>query len=60
MKPLTLETAIKKEMTPTDCVQYYRPDWSKDDCFIYLWEYTMFPLGSIKRVLDQLNEHLNK
>jgi len=59
MKPLTLEMAIEKEMTPIQCVQYYRPDLSEKECRRYLWQFTCFPLDN-KKMLDQLNEQLNK
>lgn len=38
MKPLTLEHAIENNFTPIDCVKYFKPDWSNEACFAFLFK----------------------
>ncbi len=55
MKPLTLEYALENKFRPIDCVKYFEPDWTDEECEFYLWEFTCFPL-SIKETISQLNK----
>lgn len=57
IKTLTTETAIKNKMSPIDCVKYFRPDWTDDQCDYYLWEETCFPMNT-DIWISQLNEQL--
>ena len=59
LKPLTLEYAIKNHFSPIDCIKYFKPEWSDEQCDIYLWEFTSFPL-SIETMINQLNKKFIK
>lgn len=54
MNPLTIEHAIENKFTAIDCVKYFNPTWSDDECDFYLWEFTCYPL-SIETTIKQLN-----
>jgi hypothetical protein len=55
MKRLTLKYAVDNGFTPIDCVKYFRPEWSDEECDFYLWNFTCFPM-SIEDTIKQLNE----
>ena len=59
MKELTIEMAmdIVTKTSYIDCVKYFRPDWTDDECEFYLWEHTCYPFG-LKEIIKQLNEQL--
>ena len=59
LKPLTMEYAIKNHFSPIDCIKYFKPEWSDEQCDIYLWEFTSFPL-SIESMINQLNKKFIK
>lgn len=35
LKPLTLKYAIKNHFSPIDCIKYFKPEWSNEQCDIY-------------------------
>lgn len=55
MEALTLEHALENKFTPIDCVKYFKPEWTDDECDFYLWEFTCFPF-STESMIKQLNE----
>lgn len=57
--PLTIEYAIENKFTPIDCVKYFAPEMSDDDCDMYLWECTCYPF-SVEIMINQLNEQFLK
>ena len=57
MNALTLEYVLENKFTPIDCVKYFKPEWTVEDCDFYLWEFTCFPL-STEIMINQLNEKL--
>ena len=57
MEALTLEYAIENTLSPTDCVKYFKPDWSDEECSFYLWENTCFPFSN-EMMIDELNNKL--
>ena len=59
LQPLTLNYAIKNHFSPIDCIKYFKPEWSDEQCDIYLWEFTSFPL-SIESMINQLNKKFIK
>ena len=54
-EPLTLDMVKEKSMSAIDIVQYFKPDWGKEECDFYLWEYTCYPFSTSVMV-----RHLNK
>lgn len=59
LQPLTLEYAIKNHFSPIDCIKYFKIEWTDEQCDIYLWEFTSFPL-SIESMINQLNKKFIK
>jgi hypothetical protein len=59
MKPLTIEYAIENKLSPTDCVKYFKPNWSEKECSHYLWENTCFPFSN-EKMIESLNEQFLK
>ena len=55
-EPLTVEYAIENKFNSIDCIKYFNPDWSDEDCDFYLWENTAFPFNSPKELIEQLNK----
>lgn len=56
-EPLTIDMVHANKMTPLDCVKYFRPEWSDQDCDHYLWNLTCYPFNVI-RMIEQLNDQL--
>lgn len=56
MKKLTIKHAIKNQFTHQDCIKYFKPEWTSDECNRYLWEETCFPF-STELVIHHLNSH---
>ena len=56
IKPLTQHKAIKKGFNAIDCVRYFRPEWTDEQCDYHLWELTCFPF-STEIMIKQLNEY---
>ena len=54
MKELTLEYALKNKFTAIDCIKYFNPNWTDEQCDFYLWEHTCFPF-STETLIKQLN-----
>lgn len=54
MIKLTLKHAIENKFTPIDCVKYFKPEWTDEECDFYLWEFTCFPF-STEILIEQLN-----
>ena len=40
---LTLEKALELNLKWHDCIRYYKPDATDDECEFILWEQTCFP-----------------
>ena len=59
MNPLTLQHAIDNKFTAIDCVRYFQPDWSDEECDYYLWSQTCFPF-STEIMIEQLNKYFLK
>lgn len=59
MKELTEEIAIDMKLTPAQCVRYYKPDWSDQECDYFVWNQTCFPFSN-ETFLKQLYNYLNK
>jgi hypothetical protein len=60
MQELTLEHAVKNSFTALDCVRYFKPEFTDEQCDFILWEYTCYPF-SIEGVIEQLNrKYLHK
>ena len=57
MKPLTLEYAIDNNFTAVDCVKYFRPNWSDEQCANFAWSSTCYPFDNETMIL-QLNKQL--
>ena len=57
MKPLTREHSIEHNFTAIDLVKHFRPNWTDEDCDLYLWENTSYPFD-MDRVIEQLNKQL--
>jgi glutamate racemase len=60
MKPLTIEYAIEHKLTAIDCVRYFKPELSIEQCDIFIWECTAFPFSKLEGLINQLNEHFIK
>ena len=54
-KPLTEKHAIKNKFSGIDCIKYFKPDWTDEDCDFHLWNETCFPF-STTILIAQLNE----
>lgn len=59
MNPLTLQHAIENKFTAIDCVRYFQPDWSDEECDYFLWSHTCFPF-STQIMIEQLNQYFLK
>ena len=59
MNPLTLKHAIENNFTAIDCVKYFNPDWTDEECDFHLWEFTCYPL-SMEIMIEQLNKYFIK
>jgi len=59
MKPLTLQHAIDNKFTAVDCVKYFKPGWTDEECDFHLWEFTCFPF-STEIMINQLNQYFIK
>lgn len=46
MKELTAKYAIEKGMSAIDCVKWYNPDLTDNECDFILWEKTCFPMNT--------------
>lgn len=58
MKPkLTIEQAVEQKLTLIDCVRYYMPGWTAEQCNYYIWNYTCYPFSS-EVMMEQLYEAL--
>lgn len=55
MEALTVEYAIKNKFTFVDCIKYFNPSWTNEECDFYLWECTCYPF-STEDVIKQLNQ----
>lgn len=55
---LTLEYALENELYYIDCVKYFRPNWSDEECDFYVWNKTCFPFSN-EMFINQLNNQLN-
>ena len=56
---LTLQHAIENKFTDIDCVKYFKPDWSDEDCYYFLRSHTCFPF-SMEIMIEQLNKYFIK
>jgi len=59
MKPLTIEYAIENKLSPLDCVKYFNPDWTDEQCEFHIWENTCFPFSN-ELMIESLNEQFLK
>lgn len=59
MMPLTLQHAIENKFTAIDCVRYFQPNWSDEECDYFLWSHTCFPF-STEIMIEQLNKYFLK
>ena len=59
MTPLSIQHAIDNKYTSVDCVKYFKPDWSDEECDFHLWEFTCYPF-SMKVMIEQLNKYFIK
>lgn len=59
MNPLTLQHAIDNKFTAVDCIRYFKPDWSDEECDFYLWEFTYYPF-SMEIMIEKLNKYFLK
>lgn len=55
--PLTIEMVIANIMSANECVKYFRPDWTDEECDYYVWNETCYPF-STEKFIEQLNEKL--
>jgi hypothetical protein len=55
--PLTKEDTAGK-MSWAECIRYYRPDWSDEQCDYFLWNETCYPFDG-ETTLKQINETLS-
>lgn len=56
---LTLQHATENNFTAIDCVKYFEPDWSDEECDTILWNFTSYPFTytkSLESVIKQLNK----
>lgn len=54
MEALTIEYIITNKFTAIDCVKYFKPNWTNEECDFFLWEHTCFPC-STEFMVKQLN-----
>lgn len=59
MTPLSIQHAIDNKFTSVDCVKYFNPDWTDEECDYYLWSHTCFPF-STEIMIEQLNKYFVK
>ena len=59
MNSLTLQHAIDNKFTAVDCVKYFNPDWTDEECDFHLWEFTCYPF-SMEVMIEQLNQYFVK
>ena len=59
MNPLTIQHAIENKFTGIDCVRYFKPEWSDEECDYHLWSHTCFPF-STEIMINQLKQHFIK
>lgn len=59
MNPLTLQHAIDNKFTAIDCVRYFQPDWTDEECDFHLCEFTCYPF-SMQIMITQLNQYFLK
>ena len=59
MNPLTLKHALENKFTGIDCVRYFKPECSDEECDYLLWSHTCFPF-STEIMINQLNQHFIK
>lgn len=59
MDPLTYQYAIENDFTPMDCVRYFKPEASDQECDFILWEKTCFP-ASTETMIAQLNQYFEE
>ena len=59
MTPLSIQHAIENNFTAIDCVRYFNPDWSDEECDYYLWSHTCFQF-STEIMIEQLNKYFIK
>ena len=43
MEAITLEHALENKFTPIDCIKYFKPEWTDEECDFYLWGF----IGSV-------------
>lgn len=55
MEKLTFEKAKENKFNWVDCVRYYYPQYTDDECSFILWNRTCFPFDS-DTTLKQLYE----
>ena len=55
MKALTIDYAIEHKFTAIDCIKYFKPDWTNEECDFHLWNETCYPF-STDIMMSQLNE----
>lgn len=56
---LTLEHAKEKDFRVIDCVKFFRPEWTDEQCKDYLWNKTCFPFD-MEVMISQLNNQLGE
>lgn len=54
---LTLQHAIDNNFNGIDCIRFFRPNWTDEECDHYIWNLTCFPF-SMESLIKQLNEGL--
>jgi hypothetical protein len=54
-EPLTLEKVKEEKMNGIDAIHYFKPEWTNDECELFLWECTCFPF-STEQLINQLND----
>ena len=55
MKKLTIKHIIDNNFSAIDCVKYFKPEWTDEECDFYVWEYTVYPF-SIDGMVAKLNK----
>jgi hypothetical protein len=59
MTSLTLAYAIENKFTAVDCVKYFKPNWTLEECSEYLVSFTCYPFDN-KQMINQLNKQLTE
>jgi len=54
-EPITIEYILENKLTPVQCVQYFKPEWTVEQCDFFVWEQTCFPFDTVS-FIKQLNE----